>query len=230
MRGRLPRRKHLRAGVAMMARPSGRRLAWRPSTGSETYCPAAIARMGRYARRAFAISGRDRHARRIVRFFAASPRKTTKYLSHLYFDLRVGAAKNASVFHLRALIDDEESDVRQMEAQRLPPHLAEKPISDPDRKVRTVMARRAPPDIFAHAMRDDDAQVHDEAARSAGAHDYCRAVGAAGPIGVVRRRRRLESPLSLGGAAFGGFARAAARRSRSGSKAPRQASLEEAQQ
>ena len=163
-------------------------------------------------------------------FRPASPRKTTKYLSHLYFEMRVGAAKNANVFQLRALIDDEESGRQAKEAQRLSPHLAEKPISEPDRKVRTVMARRAPPDIFANAMRDDDAQVHDEAARSAGAHDYCRAVGAAGPIGVVRRRRRLESPLSLGGAAFGGFARAAARRSRSGSKAPRHASLEEAQQ
>ncbi len=85
---------------------------------------------------------RDRRARRIDRFFAASPQEAAKYLDHPYFELRVGAVKYASVFQLRALIDDEEPDVRAMVAQRLPLRLAERMIGDRDRKVRMALAQR----------------------------------------------------------------------------------------
>ncbi len=108
---------------------------------------------------------RDRRARRIDRFFAASPQESAKYLDHPYFELRVGAVKYASVFQLRALIDDEEPDVRAMVAQRLPLRLAEKLIGDSDRKVRMAMAQRVEGAGLVKLLFDEDSGVRLIAAR-----------------------------------------------------------------
>lgn len=53
---------------------------------------------------------------------------------------------------MRALIDDDESDVGQKLAHRPSPNLAERPNSDPNRMTRMVSAGRASPDILVRAM------------------------------------------------------------------------------
>ncbi|MGK3899686.1 (Fe-S) protein, partial [Enterococcus faecium] len=63
---------------------------------------------------------RDRRSKRIDGFFARNPALAERYLKHPYFEIRVLAAKHASIFLLSPLIDDPEPDVRAMIAYRLP--------------------------------------------------------------------------------------------------------------
>lgn len=110
---------------------------------------------------------RDRRSRRIDHFFSVNPFEAGKYLYHPYFEVRVGAAKYASVFLLTPLLDDEEPDVRAMVAQRLPLRLAQRLLDDPEPKVRMALAQRVDGRALVKLLRDSDVGVRLIAARRA---------------------------------------------------------------
>lgn len=125
----------------------------------------------------------DRYARRIDRFFAWNPDRADGYLHHAHFEVRAIAAKHASIFRLRPLLDDPEETVRWNAARRLPKRLIlrlrEDPhrevririaqildeadlvpmTADPDYYVRLVVARRLAPALLGVLVDDPEAEV-----------------------------------------------------------------------
>jgi hypothetical protein len=105
------------------------------------------------------ICVRDRRSKRIDRFFASNPLLANRYLQHPYFELRVLAAKHASVFLLPRLIGDDEPDVRAMVAYRLPVSRIAVLKNDPDRKVRLAVAQRVEGQDLIDMLADEDYAV-----------------------------------------------------------------------
>lgn len=107
----------------------------------------------------------DRYARRIDRFFRWNPAVANEYLNHPYFEVRAVAAKYADMFHLPALLEDEDETVRWSAAQRLPQRYLEQLAGDTHREVRIRVANRLEPARLTRMIRDPDYYVRATVAR-----------------------------------------------------------------
>lgn len=129
------------------------------------------------------ICVQDRSPQRIEQFFNNNPGLANDFLSHPYFEVRAAAAKYADVFHLTALLNDEDESVRWNAALRLPrrfllrlrddPHRENRirvashlegeeltpMMSDPDYFVRQVVAQRIEAPQLKHMIDDPDPAV-----------------------------------------------------------------------
>lgn len=107
----------------------------------------------------------DRYAKRIDRFFRWNPQVSNDYLAHPYFEVRAIACRQADVFRLQPLIDDEDETVRLSVAVRLPLTQAVRLRNDPHREVRIRVAMRLEGRELLAMADDDDYYVRKLVAR-----------------------------------------------------------------
>lgn len=107
----------------------------------------------------------DRYAKRIDRFFRWNPDLSNAYLKHPYFEVRAIACRQADVFHLLPLVDDEDETVRLSVAVRLPLAQAVRLRNDPHREVRIRVAMRLEGRELLAMAGDEDYYVRKLVAR-----------------------------------------------------------------
>jgi hypothetical protein len=108
---------------------------------------------------------RDRSPDRIAQFFKKNPELANEFLTHPYFEVRAEAAKVADVFHLTALLDDEDESVRWNAALRLPHRFMVRLRNDPHREVRIRIASQLEGEELIPMMSDPDYYVRQVVAR-----------------------------------------------------------------
>jgi hypothetical protein len=111
----------------------------------------------------------DRSPQRIEQFFKNNPGLANDFLSHPYFEVRAAAAKYADVFHLTALLNDEDESVRWNAAMRLPRRFLLRLRNDPNREVRIRVASHLEGEELAPMMSDPDYFVRQIVAQRIGA-------------------------------------------------------------
>ncbi|MEM8836638.1 MAG: 4Fe4S-binding leucine-rich repeat protein [Pseudomonadota bacterium] len=107
----------------------------------------------------------DRYAKRVERFFLLNPDLADECLSMPYFEVRMNAARVATLFRLPPLLNDEDAGVRAMAVLRLPVSHARRMAKDPDRRVRIAVAHRLPVEDLLPVFSDTDNYVRSIAAR-----------------------------------------------------------------
>lgn len=121
-------------------------------------CPHAAMRAEGHCQKTHSCV-QDRRNKRIERFFIDNPDLADSYLEHPYFEVRTIAARFASPFRLRALLTDEEPEVRAAAVMRLPIRQIESLRDDPDRRVRIAVAYRLEGGALVGLLRDKDYYV-----------------------------------------------------------------------
>src|SRR6266568_4588902 len=101
----------------------------------------------------------DRSPSRIEQFFTTNPGLANDFLTHPYFEVRAAAAKFADVFHLTALLNDEDETVRWHAALRLPRRFLLRLRNDPHREVRARIAAHLEGEELLPMMSDPDYYV-----------------------------------------------------------------------
>jgi hypothetical protein len=98
----------------------------------------------------------DRSPQRIEQFFKNNPGLANEFLFHPYFEVRAAAAKYADVFHLTALLNDEDESVRWNAAIRLPRRFLLRLRDDPHREIRVRVASHLVGEELAPMISDPD--------------------------------------------------------------------------
>ncbi len=107
----------------------------------------------------------DGYARRIDRFFRWHKELAAQHLQHPYFEVRAIAARYTELFHLPALMHDQDETVRLQVALRLPQRLLKQMKQDAHREVRIRVAQRLDTDQLPAMVQDPDYGVRQWVAR-----------------------------------------------------------------
>lgn len=142
----------------MLLRRAEKAMDWQ---GREVCCTGCVHReLSREQRcRQKHICVHDRSPQRIEQFFKNNPGLANDFLSHPYFEVRAAAAKYADVFHLTALLNDEDELVRWNAALRLPRRFLLRLRNDPHREVRIRVASHLKGEELAPMISDPDYYV-----------------------------------------------------------------------
>lgn len=134
----------------------------------------------------------DRYALRVERFFHWNPQAADDWLEHPYFEVRAIAARHASLFRLRAVLDDRDETVRTVVAERVPRRLLARFILDPHREVRIRVAQRLEPEALGALRSDRDYGVRVWVARRGTQATLLEMTRDADPLVRMEVARRLD--------------------------------------
>ncbi len=135
--------------------------------GQELCCESCVCRQLMGENKCFRdhVCVQDSSPSKIEKFFELNPGLANEFLSHPYFEVRFAAAKYADVFHLTALLEDEDETVRWAAAFRLPNRFRVRLRNDPHREVRIRVAAHLEGDDLLPMISDPDYYVRQVVAR-----------------------------------------------------------------